>query len=151
MHTTQRRSLWTITGIASLMFVLSFVFVKPAIAAGPADLTVTTVLAPSSASLSSTIKVIHVTMNISSNPCASTSTKFYLCTNGTATANTQRGSQSVPALLGGGSVQMTNLTFTIPSNAKLGTNYIIVVCGFGITDSNWSNNTNNTTKINITP
>jgi hypothetical protein len=77
-------------------------------------------------------------------------TKFYLCTNGTATANTQRGTQTVPALLGGGSVQMTNLTFIIPTNATLGANHIIVVCGFGITDSNWSNNTNNTTIINIT-
>jgi len=133
-----------------LMFVLSFVFVKPAIAAGLADLTVTSVSAASSASLGSTIKVVHVTMNISSNACGSSSTKFFLCTNNVAYTSGLRNTQAVPGLLGGRSVQMTNLTFIIPSNATLGANYIIVVCGFGITDSNWSNNTNNTTTINIT-
>ena len=150
MHTTQKRSLWTVTGIASLMFVLSFVFVTLAMATGPADLTVTSVSAPSSASLSSTIKVVTVTMNISSNVCGSSSTKFFLCTNNVAYANGTRNTQTIPALLGGGSFQATNTQFIIPSNATLGTNYIIVVCGFGITDSNWSNNTNNTTRINIT-
>ena len=150
MHTIQKRSLWTAIGIASLMFVLGFVYVKLAIAAGPADLTVTSVWAPSSTSLGSTIKVVHVTMNISSNTCISSSTKFYLCTNNIGYANGFRNSQSIFALGGGQSFQATNLTFIIPSNAMLGTNYIIVVCGFGITDSNWSNNTNSTTKINIT-
>ena len=150
MHTTQKRSLWTVTGIASLMFVLSFVFVTLAMATGPADLTVTSVSAPSSASLSSTIKVVTVTMNISSNVCGSSSTKFFLCTNTVAYANGLRNTQSIPALLGGGSIQMTNLTFIIPTNATLGANHIIVVCGFGITDSNWSNNTNTTTIINLT-
>ena len=149
MYTTQRRSLSAVTGIA-LMFVLGSTVTKPATAAGLPDLTVTSVSAPSSASLGSTIKVVHVTMNISSNTCGSSSTKFYLCTNNVAYANGYRNGQAVPALFGGGSVQMTNLTFIIPTNAKLGANYIIVVCGFGITDSNWSNNTNNTTTINIT-
>ena len=149
MRITQKRSLWTVTGMA-LMFVLSSTSTKLAIAAGPADLTVTSVSAPSSTSLGSTIKVVHVTMNISSNTCASTSTKFFLCTNTVAYANGLRNTQSIPALLGGGSIQMTNLTFIIPTNATLGANHIIVVCGFGITDSNWSNNTNTTTIINLT-
>lgn len=147
MHTTQKRSLWAVTGIA-LMFALSSILTKPAIAAS--DLTVTSVSAPSSASLGSTIKVVHVTMNISSNPCVTSSSKFYLCTNNFAYTSGFRNSQSIPALAGGASVQMTNLSFIIPTNNTLGTNYIIVVCGFGITDSNWSNNTNNTTTINIT-
>jgi hypothetical protein len=147
MRTTQKRSLWAVTGIA-LMFALSSTLVKPAIAAS--DLTATSVSAPGSASLGSTIKVVHVTMNISSNPCISSSSKFYLCTNNFAYANGFRNSQSIPALAGGASAQRTNLLFIIPTNNTVGTSYIIVVCGFGITDSNWSNNTNNTTTINIT-
>ena len=148
MHTTQRHSLWMATGIASLMFVIGSVSVKPVIAA--ADLTVTSVSAPSSASLGSTIKVVHVTMNISSNACGSSSTKFFLCTNNVAYANGLRNTQAIPPFAGGGSFQATNTQFIIPSNAALGANHIIIVCGFGITDSNWSNNTNTTTVINIT-
>jgi hypothetical protein len=148
MYTTQRRCLSAVAGIA-LTLVLSSVLVNPAIAA--TDLTVTNVSAPSTASLGSTIKVVHVTMNISNTPCASSSSKFYLCTNNFAYANGLRNTQAVPPLSGGGSFQETNTQFIIPSNAKLGTNYIIVICGFGIVDSNWSNNTNNTTRINITP
>lgn len=148
MHATQRCSLWTVTGIASLMFVIGSVAVKPAIAAS--DLTVTSVSAPSSASLGSTIKVVHVTMNLSSNTCPSSTSKFYLCTNSFAYATGLRNTQAVPLLGSQASFQETNLTFIIPTTATVGEYHVIVICGYGITDPNWSNNTNSTTTINIT-
>ena len=150
MHTTQRRSLSAVTGIA-LIFVLNSTFLtKVASAAGFSDLTVTNVIAPASASRASTVNVVTVTMNISSNIAATSSSKFYLCTNNFAYTSGFIGSQSVPSLSGGQSVQLTNRNYIIPKTATLGIHYVIVVCSFGVTDANLSNNTNNTTTINIT-
>ncbi|HUJ70692.1 MAG TPA: hypothetical protein VLZ30_00500 [Verrucomicrobiae bacterium] len=148
MRTPEKRAWRTLAAVASLMFVLSSASVQLAIAGS--DLTVTSVSAPASASLGSTISVVHATSNISSNPCATSTSKFYLSTNTFAYTSGLRNTQVLPALVGGGSVQETNRAFIIPTTATVGTYHIIVVCGFGIQDYNLSNNTNTTTTINIT-
>jgi|GEM_PF-2295373 len=113
--------------------------------AGP-DLALTNLSGPASAARGATIEVIHTTKNIGTLPASSSTSRFYLCTN-TVASGSQINQQTVPALAVNAIVTLTNNTFTIPSLTPLGTNYIIGVCGFGITDSNPSNNTNSTPII----
>ena len=113
------------------------------------DLTVPVVTAPSSATRGGTISVVHKTKNIGTTTALTPTSKFYLCTNNVAYAGGFINQQNLGLIAAGSAKTLTNFTYTIPTNAVLGANYIIVVTGFGIIDVDWSNNTNSTTTINI--
>lgn len=107
-----------------------------------ADLTITSLSAPATASQGTTISVIHTTQNIGAAFAGSSTSKFYLCTNDVAYASGYRNQQTVGALAMGASKTLTNTTFSVPADQPLGTNYVIVICGIGLTESDKTNNTN---------
>jgi hypothetical protein len=145
------------TTISSLVLALALVGCEQQtatekLAAGPMaapDLTITALSGPASAATGTTISVIHTTKNIGTAPANSSTTKFWLCTN-TTVYGSPINQQAVPALAVGVSKTITNTTFIIPTSQPLGTNYIIAVCGFGISELSKANNTNST-PIVITP
>jgi hypothetical protein len=114
--------------------------------AGP-DLTITSLSAPTNAARGATISVAHTTKNVGDQLAGFTTTKFHLCTNNTACG--YRNQQSVPSLAPGASKTLTNTSFSVPADQALGTNWIVGVCGFGITQP--TGNDTNSIPIVITP
>lgn len=116
---------------------------------GLPDLTLTSVTGPANATRGSTVNVIYVTRNLSNDMANPFATKFYLTNAPVASTVSFVNTINEIALAGNTSRQATNTQFVIPSNAKLGTNYVIVVTAIGIMEVNKSNNTNTSCKINI--
>lgn len=114
--------------------------------AGP-DLTITSLSAPTNAARGATISVVHTTKNVGNTLAGLSSTKFYLCTNQVACS--ERNSQSVPALGAGVSKTLTNTSFSVPADQALGTNWIIGVCGYNISQP--TGNDTNSIPIVVTP
>ena len=114
---------------------------------GTPDLTITSLSGPTNAARGATISVVHTTKNVGSALAGASTSKFYLCTNNVAC--NYRNQQSVPALAAGASKTLTNTGFSVPADQALGTNYIVGVCGFGITQP--TGNDTNSIPIVITP
>lgn len=114
--------------------------------AGP-DLTITSMSAPTNAARSATISVVHTTKNVGNQVAGPSSTHFYLCTNNVACG--ERNSQAVPQLAPSASKTLTNNGFTVPADQALGTNWIVGVCGFNITQP--TGNDTNSIPVVITP
>ncbi len=112
-------------------------------AAAAPDLTVTALSAPASAARNTTISVIHTTKNVGNLIAPSSTSYFYLCTNNVA-CGSRINQQAVGSLAVNASKTYTNTSFSIPAGQPLGTNYIVDVCGIGITEPNKANNTNST-------
>ena len=133
---------WIITGLVVLGLGLGIGGAQ----AGP-DLTITSMSAPTNAARGATISVVHTTKNVGNTLAGLSSTKFYLCTNNVA--SNERNSQSIPALGVGVSKMLTNSNFSVPADQALGTNWIVGVCGFNITQP--TGNDTNSIPIVVTP
>jgi hypothetical protein len=132
--------------VAAGIMVLSLGFGFAEVLAEP-DLTITSMSAPTNAARGATISVVHTTKNVGNTLAGLSSTRFYLCTNNFACGFVNQ--QSVAALGVGASKTLTNTAFGVPAGQALGTNWIVGVCGFNISQP--TGNDTNSIPIVITP
>ena len=107
------------------------------------DLTVSVLTAPAKGGAGLSMIVTDTTTNPGAGPVGSSVTKFYFSTNSSFdAADVLLGSRDVPAL-GAGASSTLNTTILIPSNAAVGTSYVIARAdGDGtVVETNESNNT----------
>jgi subtilase family serine protease len=107
------------------------------------DLTVSVFTAPAKGGAGLSMTVTDTTTNPGAGPVGSSVTKFYFSTNSSFdAADVLLGSRDVPTL-GAGASSTLNTTILIPSNAAVGTSYVIARAdGDGtVVETNESNNT----------